>query len=225
MLDRSLLPEFVGAKSFLEIQSRFVGFARKIMCSYELVYGDNERRWRVTALELYLSMNIWPDPYTHGAPEQRRSGTWYVHDDGRRAPIYSGVDITCGSDVHDVFGGVLIRELCKERRWIFQRIVRGDRINISRKGNVWTDQERDTVKCIHGKRVDASNGLLRLVESEERDECLYVGPRIGLRAKPNSPSENPEGVPFRSACLRVATWQTSILKTQMSVYPRNDAHS
>jgi hypothetical protein len=102
---------FKNVRSFDEVKQRFVEFARLIMCSHKLVYGEHERSWRITALELYLctcnDSNIWRDPYTHANPAQLESGTWYVHDDGHRPPIYSGVDITCGSA--GIYGGLLIR--------------------------------------------------------------------------------------------------------------------
>jgi hypothetical protein len=45
---------FQGVQNFEDITSRFIEIARLVMCSHELVYGDRERSWRITALELYL---------------------------------------------------------------------------------------------------------------------------------------------------------------------------
>ena len=191
---------FIDVRNPDEIRERFVEIARLIMCSHELVCGD--RRWQITALELYLSTasDVWRDPYTHRNPEQLESGTWYVHADGNRAPNYSGIDITCGSK-DGTHGGLLIRELSKEQRWVFQRIVRGNHPSFPRKGNKWSDEEKRLIKTgIHRRRIDSD--ALKIVQTSERKEALWIGPRIGLNSKPGSE-------PFRLAPLRVATWRTA----------------
>jgi len=227
---------FEDVRSFAEIRRRFLEFARLIMCSYELVYGENERRWHITALELYLctcrGSNVRRDPYTHSNPEQLKSGTWYVHDDGNRAPFFSGIDITCGSE--GTYGGMLIKELSCDFAYVVQRMVRGDQHVVrTRKGNVWNCREKKIIRAIHGKSIDC--GLLRLERVPERNDPLYVGPRIGLKKKSN-PDGNPacrslpfitdandtdlcnsEHISFRTACLRIATWQTKKLKTAMKL--------
>jgi hypothetical protein len=160
---------------------------------------------------------VWRDPYTHKRPEQRKSGTWYVHDDGARAPTYSGIDLTSGSEEEGLYGGLLIRELSEERRWVFQRIVRGDRPSFPRRGNVWRDDEKEIIRNIHTSSISA--GLLQLAPSPERRTPLYIGPRIGLRPKPGTPAESPEGLSFRLAPLRIATWPTSIVSSLMTALP------
>lgn len=186
------------------------------MCSYELVYGKNRRHWRITALELYLhtASDIWRDPYAHQNSAQVDSGTWYVHDDGRRAPIYSGIDITCGSN--DTYASLLIRELDNEHRWVFQKILRGEHVIYERKGNTWNEEEKVLIqKSIH--RQPINSGLLKLVPAAKRELPLYIGPRIGLKKKTNDPC-NPEGIKFKDANLRIATSQTEVLKTSMNLY-------
>ena len=125
-----------------------------------------------------------------------------IHDDGHRAPLYSGIDITCGSG--GMYGGLLIRELCNEHRWVFQRILRGDdKVVRTRTGNVWSASEKLLIQdLIHGQKVDS--GILRLVPVQPRNDSLYVGPRIGLRKR----TDDLDGK-FRTACLRIATWQTA----------------
>ena len=210
----SFVPDFTGAKSFKEIQERFIASARSIMFSHELRCG--EERWRVTALELYLSTDsdVWRDVYTHKNPEQRQSGTWYVHDGGARAPNYSGVDMTCGSA--GIPAGLLIRELNMEQRWVLQRIVRGNRPSFTRKGNIWSTEEKAIIDTsIHGTSVESEAGVLRLVEAEEINEPLWGGPRIGLSAKTDGKSL--EGYSFRLAVLRIATWPTAKNKSAMNL--------
>lgn len=214
MIERILREKsFKGVRNFEEVKARFIDFARLIMCSHRLVRGDDS--WTITALELYLctgkTSEVWRDIYTHGHPEQLESGTWYVHDGGARAPTYSGIDITCGSKQDGIYGGLLVRELSKERRWIFQRIVRGNRPSFPRKGNVWLAEEKELIRTkIH--KCGISTGLLRLVPTEEWKTQLYIGPRIGLRAQTGLPVENS----FRFAPLRIATWQTLTNKTSMT---------
>ncbi|EAQ33577.1 hypothetical protein NB311A_09211 [Nitrobacter sp. Nb-311A] len=203
---------FKGANDPQEVVNRFIEYARSIMFGHNLVRGNCE--WRITALELYLyfkDFNFWRDPYTHQRPAQLKTGTWYVHGDGCRAPTYSGIDITCGSEDHGVFGGLLIRELDKEQRWVFQRIVRGNRHPFARKGNKWQDNERKMIQDIHTKRIDDPTGLLQLVPCSHHAEALFKGPRIGLRPKLNEPTAQD----FRLKPLRIAIWQTNQHKLAM----------
>ncbi|MHC2519011.1 hypothetical protein [Bradyrhizobium diazoefficiens] len=209
---------FRGVQSFEEIKSRFIEIARLIMCSHELVYGEGARSWRITALELYLHMgsasNVWSDPFTHRKSAQLDSGTWYIHDNGSRAPFYSGIDITCGSEGQH--GGMLIRELDGEHRWVFQRIVRGENIKLERTNNKWSPYERDIIEEIHRKPI--GSGSLKLVQTSWQDRQLFIGQRIGLK-KVGEDACSPEKVPYRTASLRIATSQTACLKTTMSKVP------
>lgn len=208
------LVSFGRAQSFDEIMRKFIELGRFIMCFHELV--SNNGRWRITSLELYLktSSDIWQDVYTHCNREQLNAATWYVHDDGRRGPTYSGIDITCGSKMTGVHCGLLIRELNNERRWVFQRIVRGNRESFPRLGNTWIDDERGVISNIHAKSIDTEIGALRLLPASERQEQLFIGPRVGLSRKGDN-SISSEGISFRTAPLRLATSQTSYLKTLM----------
>ena len=171
---------------------------------------------KITALELYLSTDsdVWRDVYTHNNSEQKKSGTWYVHDNGSRAPTYSGIDITCGSPEAGIHAGLLIRELEKEQRWVFQRIVRGNRQPFLRNGNIWSQEEKYLItEKIHGSDVDSEAGILKLVKIENRSDSLWVGPRIGLPAKRDKKS--PHDQSFRGAPLRIATWPTVSNKSAM----------
>jgi hypothetical protein len=198
---------FKEAVSLEEISDQFTHLARIIMCSHQLRYryAGREDSWCITSLELYLctSSDVWRDPYVHANPAQLEAGTWYIHDDGRRAPLYSGIDLTCGPA--SMYGGLLIRELCHEHRWVVQRIVRGENNVVrTRKGNGWSEPEKLFVqKSIHTREADS--GALFLAPVLPRKEPLYIGPRIGLRNKPDS---DPDGK-FRTAALRIATWATA----------------
>lgn len=215
---------FHGVQNFEQITRRFVEVARLVMCSHELVCSDQERRWRITALELYLhsghASGVWQDAYTHCESAQLESGTWYVHDNGARAPFYSGIDITCGSS--GWYGGLLIRELDNEHRWVFQRIVRGANVNRERTNNTWSvDEKRIIQQSIHGSQI--GSGLLRLVETPSRNEQLFIGPRIGLKKKAGEDACSPENVAYRTASLRIATSPTACLKTSMRALSSTEA--
>lgn len=202
---------FKNARTAEDLYQRFHELARSIMCSHKLVSGNYE--WRITSLELYLSgLNFWADPYIHANQAQLDAATWYVHDDGYRAPTYSGIDITCGSKNRNLYGGLLVRELDGEHRWVFQRIVRGNSHPFERKGNTWTCEEKRKVLAeIHSQSIDTETSLLRLAPSETIDVPLYSGPRIGLRRR----IDNPLAERFRTAPLRIATSPTNHSKTAM----------
>ena len=111
---------------------------------------------------------MWRDPYTHRGSEQRKSMTWYVHKDGTRAPNYSGIDITCGSEEAELFGGLLLKELDQEQRWVFQRIVRGNHQPFPRQGNKWCTEEKLIIQeSIHRANITDTDGALKLLPAKE----------------------------------------------------------
>jgi hypothetical protein len=96
--------------------------------------------------------------------------------------------------------------------------VRGNHQPFPRKGNTWLPEEKSVITGqIHRNIVDSKSGLLKLVQTESRNERLWVGPRIGLSAKRDR--KNPEGKSFRDAPLRIATWPTVTKKTAMDSLP------
>jgi hypothetical protein len=95
LMERGVIPNFVGISDFKDIQCRFIKSARSIMLEYDLV--RSEHHWQITALELYLYEKIvWPDDTTHGIKfktnEQLESGNWYVHRSGKLARKRLGID-------------------------------------------------------------------------------------------------------------------------------------
>jgi hypothetical protein len=207
------IPDFSGAVNFEDIQRRFFASAEKILRGYCLARGPY--RWPITSLELYLhtASDVWRDPYTHRHKEQKNRGTWYVHRHPRclstteppkrfRAVRRSGLDITCGSEKECIFGGILIRQTCGSAGSgaAFIRIIRPDpRLRLER----WSDSEKDIVCTIDGASV--TRGELKLLRSDvAMVRELWIGPRVGLKAKRASPSAQ-NNARFIDAELRVAT--------------------
>jgi hypothetical protein len=200
--EEDVLPNFEGVLNFGDIQSRFIKAARWILSTCDLVHGEN--RWQITALELYLYTDKWRDPTTHGLDEQLNSGTWYVHDNGTRAPNYSGIDITCGSRRVGIHAGLLVRELARSdgSARAFHTIVRG---NYSfRRRDTWSPEEKIKIGAIH--QTGVFSGPLRLERCPSRQGSLWIGPRKLPRKVPDE---------FRNACLRVATWRTKLHRSKM----------
>ncbi|ABE39676.1 hypothetical protein RPD_2446 [Rhodopseudomonas palustris BisB5] len=106
-----MIPDFQNASSYEEIEQLFLECARTIMLDYELVFGlPEQRRMRITALELYLHSQAWPDPNCDRDNEQLNQATWYVKRNGIDADR-SRIDITCGNSSKNIYGGLLIRAL------------------------------------------------------------------------------------------------------------------
>ena len=133
-----------------------------------------------------------------------------MHDDGDRAPNYSGIDITAGSRQGGIYAGLLIRELDQNdgSARALQTIIRGE-FSSKRAGNVWSPEEKEILSTIHRGSVFSSP--LRLVPRPvpRPAEPLWCGPRWGLNPK-TAGAEN-----FASAPLCLATWQTKKHKEKM----------
>ncbi|MBK8008358.1 MAG: hypothetical protein IPK23_07920 [Rhizobiales bacterium] len=95
---KDILPDFRGVTDIDEIQRIFISVGRSILLDHHLERG--KYIWKIRALELYLHHPNWLDPTTHGvrfqSSEQLKSGTWYVHREGRLARKRLGIDITAG---------------------------------------------------------------------------------------------------------------------------------
>lgn len=192
---------FEGVTDFDQIKIRFVEDARSIMLDHDLV--RDKYIWQITALELYLNLqNVWSDLSTHGSPEQLKSGSWYVHRDGKLARKRLGIDITAGSRNPEIHAGLLIAAIngTDGSGKAVKTILRGDAEDKS-----WKYSDNDMAllqKHIHGNSIHADAPWLRLVRrSVPREGTLWAGPRKNLPASLQEP--------FKSCCLRIATWQTS----------------
>jgi len=191
-----MLPDFKGVSNFDDIQKRFKESARQIMLGCDLEYEDG-RRWRITALELYLRLNkrpdVWLDPYTDEDEEQLNSGSWYIRQ--KKGPGYWRIDITAGSRDENIHAGLLIRQLDRQNgpAYALHKIVLG---HFQRQR--WLDEEKQRAQKLHGTSIRA--GHLKLVRhSRPTEGDIWIGPRIGLSKKHDDQ--------FRRAPLRISTWK------------------
>lgn len=70
---------------------------------------------RIMEIEFYYyEKQSHPDPFTHKDEHQGYSGKWYFHrQNGKsyKGGTYKGLDITFGSNIEGVYGGILIRAI------------------------------------------------------------------------------------------------------------------
>jgi hypothetical protein len=199
--------EYLRNSSAQKIEDVFKSLAVQIMSEWRLVLNTTPREWQITALELYLESETWVDPYVHGHTEQKNSATWYIHrywpkNGGNtfRAPMYSGIDMTCGGN--DRHGGILLRELNFQKEYVFQRIVRGEP-NKVRENNKWSPNESDFISQINSRSIFDPTSPLYLKRSPSQNINSSIKARVGLRKK-----IDPSGK-FRLAKLQVQLLQPS----------------
>lgn len=210
-VEAEVIPDFRNAKTFSDIQRRFLRSAQTIMRQHILKLGDSE--FAPTSLELYLKLHngrdIWWDSATDrddiASYEQHRRGTWYVRR--KKGQQYWRIDITSGSSNEQIQAGILIRQLdgrggpSPGPAIALHRIIRG-RFDRGR----FDDAQIELVRQIHGKRIDGSDGspLILTKRKEALDVRLSVGKRINI---PKSGARNFEGILISAAPLRVSTWR------------------
>jgi hypothetical protein len=193
-IDVGVVPDFGRDLSGDEIQQLFIEAARSIILDHGLRRA--EHRWDVTALELYLYREgKWEDPTTHCAREQLKTGTWYVHRDGKLPLKRLGVDISAGSPRPETYVGLLIAAIGNRSGsgCAMKTILRGDWRN-----GAWQYSEQEMkllLSEIHRKSISAGPPSLRLVRRPTpRQGPLWIGPRK-LSAKVTAP--------YRSRDLRI----------------------
>lgn len=125
------------------------------------VLAVNEHHYRITEIEFYCKSvaedGIIIDKYTHGHPEQLKSGTWYFHG--------SGLDLTFGTA--EYYGGILIRGL--------QRIK--DEKHITGPLNSITEILGSIGSC-ENKKIDFGLTDAKIFDMGFKD--LIKAPRVGL---------------------------------------------
>jgi hypothetical protein len=192
------------------IQKEFIRCARSILLGHDLAReGHEEHAWKINALELYFyHPEFWPDETTHfyrfDKKQQLEWGTWYVHRDGDPAPNWSGIDITAGCKEKAIAAGLLIAALGERRgsATALKTIVRAGTDYVFKRDDEWSPTERANIQTSDTKKIDAGPLKLRSLPGM-RQVPLWIGPRkFGdkQRAKIKEP--------FRSSCLRIATFQT-----------------
>ncbi len=182
-------------QSLDEIEHWFQQVAHKLFFEYKLeAFGET---WRITAVELYLFIpHHFEDPFTHRFDEQLKADTFYLHYDGKRAPNYSGIDITCGNCELGIYGGIQIRELDFRdgSATSLKTIVRGEqgrkRLKMGsdewRQSLKWTDAEKERLQLIHRSHI--FEGAVKLVPHKTTPSPITAHKRVGLKVG-NSSSE------------------------------------
>jgi hypothetical protein len=190
------LLNFSNADTRDKILNQFHEVSQKLLCEYALAAFDHI--FRITAVELYLWIpGRFEDPFTHKNLRQRECGTFYAHGNGRRAPNYSGIDLTCGNNALGHYGGILIRQLEHQggSGTAMKAIIRGTSgfTKTSRQDSklkslrTWSDSEKTRLKLVDG--CDAFEGPVRLVPKAQPDKLsLCFRKRFGLKLNkdPNS---------------------------------------
>ncbi len=193
-----------------EVYSRMVEISELLL--WKMMIKNSRMYLRITAIEFYLFYPILhPDPYVHKNFRQRESATFYIHDNGTRAPNYSGIDITCGCFEKEIFGGVLIREIEKVdgSSLALKKIIRDNQI-FNRKDR-WTDIEK--------RKLIQADG--RSILNEEFEVCSlhpkdFPGP-IELWAGPRLLGKQIKDSFYHEAPYRFALWQTKKQKRKMKL--------
>lgn len=194
----------------LEYQLALV--SKDILYKYKLVYGASE--YKITAIEFYLSISkntcgfSFIDPFTHTNEEQLNTGTFYIHDDCKRACNYSGIDITCGDKENGIYGGILIRELEHNdgSATAVKSIIRNQRKPVYDKKDKWSAEEKEKLYQIH--RSDILTGPLKLVETNSVISELYRGKRILGISEKKAKERGEVAFSFFNKPLRYSTWKT-----------------
>lgn len=203
-------PSMGDVKSFEEIQNRFHTIAKVLMSNYDIELRHLYReRLRISSVELYLYKNsVWEDPTTHyaryGIRDQLTSGCWYVHrykENGKfRPPRRRGIDITAGSNSHDVYAGLLIREVNEidgPARAVNSMLFGSNLKSVRRNWNYAACDE--FFLSLNGGSIYA--GSVALVDALiPRSSNFYVGRRIGL-PEPKTPKDET----YVNSNLRIAT--------------------
>ena len=174
----------------------------------ELRHLDGQRL-QITSLELYLySKSFWADPTTHaarcGIKDQLSFGRWYVHrykEGGKfRPPNRRCIDITAGSEKHEVHAGLLIRGINEidGPALALNSFLVGPKPKGERRK--WDYNGKDEFfKRLNGS--DVESGSIAVVDAPIQRQCsFYVGRRKGL-PKPKTELEER----YFNSALRITT--------------------
>ncbi len=166
---------------------RMKSMANELMNNSVLKVGQNE--YRLTEIEFYLFKEAgFPDPYTHRNPLQLTSNHWYFHRSSKNhilKPVNRiGLDLTCGIESEQVFGGILIRgmmDINDETKYWFEpsKIV---------KKLVGSDEPSKEQLAEIEQYQAKNNPFIMLVDKELTvKKSVYECPRFGLKDKGETP--------------------------------------
>lgn len=154
---------------------------------------------RLAEIEFYWDGPGHRDPFTHGDPEQRRTGAWYFHRErggAFKGGSFKGVDIALGDD--DTAAGVLIRGArAADGAVLDGSCVFVDHV-LARAG------ARSIAALVAGfaGAIDAADGSpLYLAADREPGEAprIFAAPRVGLTLKKGATPERQQFIarPYR----------------------------
>lgn len=201
------LLDFSRCDSKEKVLSHAEVIARELINNWEIVSPGGKRRF--LGLEFYLIIpDIFVDDATHERCEQQKSGTFYFHTKSQKKwtpPIFNrhGVDITCGNEMHRIYGGILLRHLSgnghKDGSGLALRsLVRGDKgfktIARGTPENKWSEDEISFFNTENESSIFEGEMYLQHAPLTEEagivsvkrvgiDKTIFADERLGFRRK------------------------------------------
>lgn len=175
--------------SFPELRLRFHELAQTLL-NESLLYIANHP-YRICEIEFYSHSDLYNDPYTHQADEQKEFGQWYFHKkrNAYNGGNYKGLDLTLGDGINHL--GILIRRIedCANNKTTDGPSLVVDKI-----------LELTSSSAVSELVLKLSPEMLKLVYSNSLEQREWLmSPRVGLKAKGMS------NVSFLFAPLRYLT--------------------
>lgn len=178
------LADILLNKTFIKIQNR--SFRDK----------NKRSKFRIREIEFYYyDSQSHPDPFTHKDEHQEIPGRWYFHrQNGKsyKGGTYKGLDITFGSSINGVFGGILIRSIqygdtliegpCKVVDFILKTTGSKTIEKLLEK----FEEDTELPKKVTNYENSDNESPLYLCEIEEsnlKEKPIYKAPRVGLSLK------------------------------------------
>lgn len=125
-----LMCNLKGKRKYKSLDERFNVMAKDLMNSLSIVAGNEY--YRIVECEIYYyDKENHPDIYTHKSPKQLEACNWYFHG--------SGIDITFGNKSQNIYGGILIRGIRGDNRYISGPLNVKDEL-LNKMGNILSEK-------------------------------------------------------------------------------------
>lgn len=171
-------------------------------CLFSNIHNES---FDITSLEFYLfKKGVFEDSATHGGVNQIKNhpqlskGKFYIHfpkniinidnkNHTFKIPQRFGIDITCGSNENNIYGGILIKGIDnKDGSKSLLQVIRGKKsynIKIKRenKNTTWLECEKEKLEKINMSNIFDSNNLIYLKEKNTIISKLYSTTRIRIQ--------------------------------------------